>query len=657
MAQPAALATMYSGRGAELYDRVVQSDRSELREILRTVRRGQDRVLELACGSGRITRPLLAVSASVVAVDNSAALLSLLDERAGGDERLTTVCADLRDWAPGETFDKVVLGTTSISLFDAAERAALFARVRRWLEPGGQFLVTLRVPPTADEAGAYHQVFEDLGLREDFDAAAGMLTSTLIELRDGRPVGEHAVATNLLRHETLLGELGDAGFDVMDELEIDPRTRDARIGDHRLVVAAPRPARGRSPYFEFFLPPRQWGEAEAVGARGTTVDFADGTSAICGISGIWNASLGYGNAAVAEAIDRANRAASALPIFRRGSSYAREAAERLLDLAGTERYASVFYSTSGSAALDAVVKLSRQVAKHERGLRARRVVSLVGSYHGITSSSMALSGAYLFQDVYDVDERLHIKVPHDDPQALEIVMRRFGPEIAAVVVEPVLGSGALPLSDEMLERLFAFRRQHRFLLVADEVATGFYRTGDRFSSGTWAQAADMMVLSKALTNGTCAASAVLVSDRILGVLATHDEIFWHGETQAGSPQSCAAMLATIDEFERLDVASTVRDLAVRLEAGVGEIAAASPRLSASGRGAMWAVHIDGPDGRPVSSDDVYQLVRACRRDGVIVQPSPSAIQIMPAFTMEQSTVDDLLARVDGTIGELLAATS
>ena len=398
------------------------------------------------------------------------------------------------------------------------------------------------------------------------------------------------------------------------------------------------------PYFEFFLPVDEWGAPEVASAVGTEVTFVDGSTAICGISGLWNASLGYGNQAVADAIHEANLVASTVPIFRRGSAYAREAAQRLLDFARPHEFASVFYSTSGSAALDAVVKLARQVAKLRGDIRKRRVLSLIGSYHGITMGAMAVTGAYLYQDVYEVDEHLSIKIPYDDPHALETVLRRFGAEIACVVMEPVLGSGVLPVPDAIVERVYRARDEYGFMVVADEVATGFYRTGPRFASHRWPQA-DVLLTSKALTNGTCAASAALVAPDVMRDLRASGQTFWHGETQAGSPQSCAAIIATIDEMHRLDIGSRVLELERVLARLVGELADLSPRLTATGLGAMWAIHLRDGNGEPLDTALVVRLVRECCDGGALVQPGPAALQFLPALTFDLDRLAEYFRRV------------
>ena len=138
-------------------------------------------------------------------------------------------------------------------------------------------------------------------------------------------------------------------------------------------------------------------------------------------------------------------------------------------------------------------------------------MGLKGSYHGTMYGSHALSGDDLLQSVYSVDRRSVRHVSHsDDGEELEALLKREDSRVASVVVEPVLGSGAHPLSDAFISRILDLREEYGFLIVADEVATGFGRTGTMFATDEWAAPPDVLVLSKALTNGATGAAALLV---------------------------------------------------------------------------------------------------------------------------------------------------
>jgi SAM-dependent methyltransferase len=137
---------LYSPHGARFYDDLVGGDRSEVREFLALARRADGRILDLAAGTGRLTLPLLAIGASVTALDLSAAMLARLDEAAPRRADLSLVCGDMRDFSLEQRFDLIVLAATSITLLDPAGRGLLFDAVRRHLTPAGRFAFSVAGP-------------------------------------------------------------------------------------------------------------------------------------------------------------------------------------------------------------------------------------------------------------------------------------------------------------------------------------------------------------------------------------------------------------------------------------------------------------------------------------------------------------------------------
>lgn len=242
-------ATLYTGRGAELYHAIVQSDSSELREIIHCLRGKDARVLELAAGSGRITLALLPFAQSITAVDNSAELLSILREELARPERLSNaskvdvVLADILRLELKEQFDVVVLGTTSFCLFDADQRRSLLADIRRWLAPGGELLLSLRTPELGGSNFYLHEVSPQLAIEETFDVGRGTFTSTLVErAAEGERIAEYSVTTHLLTEAELREELAAVGFAVAAAVDVGPRNRVEAIGNYKLFracVAAP----------------------------------------------------------------------------------------------------------------------------------------------------------------------------------------------------------------------------------------------------------------------------------------------------------------------------------------------------------------------------------------------------------------------------------
>ncbi len=396
----------------------------------------------------------------------------------------------------------------------------------------------------------------------------------------------------------------------------------------------------------FVEPSRQGDPAICLeSARGVHVQLADGRTLLDGTSGLWNTNLGYGNEVIAEASSAALRAASYLSTFRYENVYALRAAEALVD-ATAGRYERVLFSTSGGAANDVAMKLVRHFHALRGDPRRQLVVGLTGSYHGLTYGSLALSGDDLGQQVYGVDRRLIRHVAPNDVDDLAQLLERQGDRIAAVVVEPVLGSGAIPLGDQFVRALLTAREEHGFVLVADEVATGFGRTGALFASELWAQQPDVLITSKGLTNGTCAASAVLVSEQIARTFHDSGAVLTHGETQAGTPVAAAAIIATLQEMRRLDAVEAGRVVARELDRAVcGLIATRPEAVSTRGAGCFRAVEVTGPGGQALGPAGVTELVEAIRADGAIVHPGIDGIQLIPALTSTTADVQVLLGCV------------
>jgi adenosylmethionine-8-amino-7-oxononanoate aminotransferase len=410
--------------------------------------------------------------------------------------------------------------------------------------------------------------------------------------------------------------------------------------------------------WDLLLPPDEHGapHRRAVRARGHRIDFADGASVLDATSGLWNVNLGYGNRAIAEAVAEALVDASYLTMFRYGHEYARAAAAELLAAAGADRYSRVLFSTSGSAANDATMKLARQYAVLRKEPERRIVVGLKDSYHGQTYGSFALSGDDLGQELYGADRRLIRHVDRADPDDLNRLLEGCGREVAAVVVEPVLGTGAHALPAMMIDALLAARRRYGFLLVCDEVATGFGRTGTLFASQRWAEAPDVLLTSKGLTNGTCAAAAILISDAVREEFGRTGAVLVHGETQAGTPASCAAITATLRQFEALGALDTGRRNASALADGLRVLAGRDAMVAeVTGAGCFLGLHLRMPTGAPLWAHHVTQVIEAIRVHGVLVHPGPSAIQIVPALTFTPPEITEVLDAVEAGLADFAAA--
>jgi adenosylmethionine-8-amino-7-oxononanoate aminotransferase len=360
-----------------------------------------------------------------------------------------------------------------------------------------------------------------------------------------------------------------------------------------------------------------------------------------GAAGLWNVSLGYGHPRLIEAITEQLHTLSYGSLFRYGHVVAEELAVRLLDLCppGMGR---VLFTTSGSGAVDAAVMGARRF-QQLRGSTRDLVVSLEGSYHGTTGAAIAVTGDDLDQAGYGIDTRTSYRKvsigaenhpfegrdgdPYDGAGALRALFEREGSRVAAVVVEPVMGSSCTVLPAAFVEELRRQRDEHDFVLVVDEVATGFGRTGTMLATEWIGLEPDVLVLSKQINSGYLPLAATVFSDEIAEAFDAVRAPMLRGETQGGNPAACAAALATLDVYEELDLLTHVGAVAEALEHGLDDLP-----VNHRGVGLMRALDLDDMPGT---------VSRALGR-GLIVHPSRHGVCLMPPLTMTHDEVDFVL---------------
>lgn len=382
-----------------------------------------------------------------------------------------------------------------------------------------------------------------------------------------------------------------------------------------------------------------------VSAKGVRVRFADGRELLDGSSGLWNVPLGYGNEAIATAVAAALREASYLGVWGYENVYARRAAAALVDLAGPGHFARVLFSSAGGAANDMAMK----VARHYHAIRdepGRKVIlGMRNGYHGLTFGAFALTDARLGHQMYGVDRRLVGHLTPNDVDELDRVLGQLDGRVAAVVVEPVIGTAALPLAEDYIAALLQRRREHGFLLVADEVSTGFGRLGrEVFETRLWPEQPDLLITAKGLTNGTMAASALIVSDQVARTFVDSDSVLAHAETQAGTAVVCAAVLATIAEMHRLQAVQSSARLSARLDVELAELVQDIALVRAtSGRGCLRAILLADEVGQPLDATEAPAVVAAIRNAGALVHPGPSCVQVLPALVYTDDELDELMA--------------
>jgi adenosylmethionine-8-amino-7-oxononanoate aminotransferase len=227
--------------------------------------------------------------------------------------------------------------------------------------------------------------------------------------------------------------------------------------------------------------------------------------------------------------------------------------------------------------------------------------------------------------------------------------------VAALIFEPILGSaGVVELSQTFLREAPRLCREHDVLLIVDEVATGFGRTGRLFASEWFGLEPDLMTLSKGINSGYLPLGATAVSDRVHAAFASRGAVFAHGETQAGNPLSCAAALATLDVIESEDLVARSERVGGLLRSGLDELLE-HPHVGAiGGRGLMLGVAlvVDRHSGRPVPFATVLATIRQCARAGLLVHPAPHGFSLFPPLVLDEAGVERIVATLHTVLGRL-----
>lgn len=395
-------------------------------------------------------------------------------------------------------------------------------------------------------------------------------------------------------------------------------------------------------------------------ARGATLVLEDGRELVDGTSSWWACLHGHGRPEILEAM-RAQAERLDHVLFA-GATHepAVRLAERLVALA-PDRLARVFYSDNGSTAVEVALKIVLQ--RHQQaGEGSRRVfVALRGSYHGDTFGAMSVGEPDPYFRAYRPWLFEARRVPAE-VGAIPAALEELGPKAAGVILEPLLQGAAgmrMHPSELVREARWACDRA-RVPLVADEVLTGFGRTGALFACAKAGVAPDAMAVAKGLTGGVTPLAATLVTEELYAAFLSEDRsrMLFHGHTFTAHPVGCAAALASLDLCEREDVPARLDALGARIEARVrAALGARAAELALRRTGGVVALDLPPGEGSPgYLSARAPRLVAAAIERGVLLRPLGNVLYAMPpACTTEEQ--QDLLADALAELAHLPTSAS
>ena len=391
----------------------------------------------------------------------------------------------------------------------------------------------------------------------------------------------------------------------------------------------------------------------ATQTRGARIRLADGRELIDGVSSWWTACHGYNHPHITAAL---TRQLDDMPHVMFGGlvhAPAMALARRLCAIlpGAPER---VFFSDSGSVAVEVAMKMAvqywRNRAAGREGGRRTRFVSFLGGYHGDTMAAMSVTdpedGMHRAFAGY-VPQQFVVPLPTDDAAAaaLERLLASRSDEIAAVIVEPLVqAAGGMRFhSAGCLAALRDACRRHDVLVIADEIATGFGRTGAMFACTEASLEPDIVCVGKALTGGAIGLAATAANRRVVEAFMSDDpdRALMHGPTYMANPLACAAANASLDLFETEPRLDQVAAIARHLETALAPCRDIAGVVEMRVKGAIGVVQLAAPG-------DAGWLRTRLVEKGVWVRPFGDVIYLMPPFVVD----DDELVRLTDAVVEV-----
>ncbi|MEJ7789004.1 MAG: adenosylmethionine--8-amino-7-oxononanoate transaminase, partial [Thermoleophilaceae bacterium] len=397
-----------------------------------------------------------------------------------------------------------------------------------------------------------------------------------------------------------------------------------------------------------FTQQRGWTDEEPLmieRAEGTDLIDTAGRRYIDGVSSLWANVHGHRHPRIDAAVrDQLDRVAHTTMLGLAHPSSIR-LARRLVDLA-PEGLTRCFYSDSGSTATEIALKMAFQLCQQRGGEHARRTrfISLRNAYHGDTIGSVSAGGIDLFHSTYRPLLFETLEAEPGDAAQMEHLFRDHEGEVAAVIMEPLVqgAAGMLVHPPGYLRAVRDLCDKYGALLICDEVATGFGRTGKMFACDHEGVSPDLLCVAKGITGGYLPLAATLATEAVYeGFLGEHAEFrtFFHGHTYTGNPLACAAALANLDVFEEERTLECLAPKMALLGKLLERVAALPEVVEVRRRGFMCGIDLGE---HPVEARMGHRVTLEARDRGAIVRPLGDTLILMPPLAIAEGELRRLL---------------
>jgi adenosylmethionine-8-amino-7-oxononanoate aminotransferase len=388
------------------------------------------------------------------------------------------------------------------------------------------------------------------------------------------------------------------------------------------------------------------------GGQGAWLESSTGQRLLDATASLWHANIGHGRERLARAAYEQMKKLETYHTFGRfANEPALRLADRLVEI-GPVPDAKVMLTSGGSDSVDLACKLARRHWQLEGRPEKKVILSRIGAYHGLHAYGTSVAGLQYNRDGYGTDSLVPetARISTNDIDEVRRSVTELGPEnVAAIIAEPVIGTGGvIGPAEGYLQGLEDLCRSHDILFIADEVITGFGRTGHMFASQRWDIRPDMVTMAKGITSGYAPLGGVLVSPRVADRFFEGPDapIFRHGLTYSGHATACAVALANLDVIDEENLVEQAAWLETVLEKVVEPLR--DHELVAevrAGAGFLAGIHLrSGVDGDAIAE--------ACTEAGVLIRViHDNTLQVCPPFV----TTEEELGLIASTMAQALDA--
>ena len=381
---------------------------------------------------------------------------------------------------------------------------------------------------------------------------------------------------------------------------------------------------------------------------------SDGNRYIDGVSSLWVNIHGHKVKKIDEAIKKQIDKIAHSTLLGVTNPSASILAKKLIDIA-PEGLKKIFYSSDGSSAVEVALKMAFQYWLLKNKPNKQKFVSLKDGYHGDTLGAVSVGGIDIFHSTYKPLLFKSFQISSYDSsdrmvKELETILNEKSDEIAALIIEPyVQTAGGIKVAKEgYLKDVRNICNNYDVLLIIDEVATGFGRTGEMFACDHDKVTPDILVLGKGLTSGYLPLSATITTQDIFDTfLGDYEELktFFHGHSYSGNPLSCATAIANLEIFDEEKTISKVKKTIKILEDELKEFKGLKHVSDIRNKGLMAGIDLKKDSNKNIAYELKERIGKKicdlARKEGVLIRPLGDTIVIMPPISINQKELKKL----------------